>query len=377
MVAAENHAPHRVRKNFNKNKKQNQNEQRETKTTLEPLKPQAHPLERSDFQQVAVLFLARYQSQETRRTYETTLRELEKFLQIRNNTHSPSTVIPHRSVDMTLISEEDLLAFRRAIEENHRIKSHAKTVRRVQTTIARKVSTLRSFFAFATRRCFINHNPAEHLEAAKVLRQSKTKALEPRELGAVLARLEIARRNASTIRKQNSACLSYAVIVTLATTGLRVSELCKLKLGDFCDSQNSPSELTLKRKGGKIQRIFLHPMTTATLQDYIQRFHDSEHQDPAAPFFKRTQATASAGHLTPKAIWNMIVKAAREANLSGKLPSPHALRATLATELHRQGVVLHEIQDLLGHSSPETTALYVKKLRQSAESPSLKVQVTE
>jgi site-specific recombinase XerD len=337
-------------------------------------------LPRPSFEDAALRFLARYQSHETRRTYGTTLRELQSFIAQRNSPRPNEVSHSQSAVDLALISEEDLLEFRRAIEENHRIKAHATTVRRVQTTIARKISTLRSFFAFAARRGFIKHNPAEHLDAAPVLRQSKTKALEPRELGAILTGLEAAKRNAETLRKRNAASLSYAVIVTLATTGLRVSELCKLKRADFLWSgHGAPGELTISRKGGKIQRIYLHPLTTATIQDYISHLQKKEYLDPHSPLFLRTQDTSSNGqltHLTPKAVWNMVVQAARVAGIKGKLPSPHSLRASLATELHRQGVVLHEIQDLLGHSSPETTALYVKKLKQSAESPSLKIKVT-
>jgi site-specific recombinase XerD len=339
---------------------------------------------RPSFDEAALRFLARYQSHETRRTYGTTLRELQSFIAQRNKPRTHEASQSPSAVDLTLISEiseEDLLEFRRAIEENHRIKAHANTVRRVQTTIARKISTLRSFFAFAARRGFIEHNPAEHLDAARVLRQSKTKALEPRELGAILAGLEAARHNAETLRKRNAASLSYAVLVTLATTGLRVSELCKLKRGDFLWSGPcAPGELTISRKGGKIQRIYLHPLTATTIQEYISYFLKNGSLGSNAPLFLRTQETSNIGHpthLTPKAVWNMVVNAARVAGIKGKLPSPHSLRASLATELHRQGVVLHEIQDLLGHSSPETTALYVKKLKQSAESPSLKIKVTQ
>jgi site-specific recombinase XerD len=353
---------------------------RDVMTIPEHTNTDTRTLAKTDFQDAALRFLARYQSHETRRTYATTLRDLQSFVAQRNRAHPPETPHSDKDVDLAQISEEDLLEFRRAIEENHRIKAHSNTVRRVQTTIARKISTLRSFFAFAARRGFIEHNPAEHLDAARVLRQSKTKALEPRELGAILAGLEAARHNAATLRKRNAASLSYAVLVTLATTGLRVSELCKLKRGDFLWSGPcAPGELTISRKGGKIQRMYLHPLTTATIQEYIHHFQYKEYLEPNAPLFLRTQNTSNGGHLThltPKAVWNMVVTAARVAGITGKLPSPHSLRASLATELHRQGVVLHEIQDLLGHSSPETTALYVKKLKQSAESPSLKIKVT-
>jgi hypothetical protein len=103
-------------------------------------------LTKPSFEEAALRFLARYQSHETRRTYGTTLRELQSFLAQRNRSRSQEASHSLSAVDLTLISEiseEDLLEFRRAIEENHRIKAHANTVRRVQTTIARKISTQR------------------------------------------------------------------------------------------------------------------------------------------------------------------------------------------------------------------------------------------
>ena len=70
----------------------------------------------------------------------------------------------------------------------------------------------------------------------------------------------------------------------------------------------------------------------------------------------------------------MLTKAAINAGLDRPL-SPHVLRATLATQLHTQGVLLHQIQDLLGHSSVTTTSLYVKKLRDARASPRLRLAI--
>ena len=305
-------------------------------------------------------FLARFSSPETRRSYQTTLNEF--FACIQNQ-----GMCAQEDMQISEITEDNVFPYVQLLEEKHRLAGAAAN-RRAQTTIARKLSTLRSFFTLAQKKGLIDSNPFENVPLPKVPRRSKTQALTPLETKKIIQEIEhLFARAKSGSRSQKAAELAYAVTLVLLTTGLRVSELCSIRMADFVGN-----ELHILRKGGLTQKIFLHPLTVSVMASYKEkyRFHASAQEY----FFVRTQVCQTSTRLSPKAVWLMVTKAAKLSGIE-VLPSPHTFRATLATELHRQGVLLHRIQDLLGHSNVSTTALYIKKLSSVEDSPSVKLRV--
>ncbi len=312
-------------------------------------------------------FLARFRSPATRRTYLQILEEFFNFFERPPHDLHPSEV-----------TEDHVIAYRRWLDDQHAQKGLAKS-RRQETTIAKKMSALRSFFAFLCRKEALSQDPSAAVPSPRVRRQSRTRALNPQECGLIVRALEdsLAQTTPGT-RTHNSLSLAQAVILTLFTTGLRVSELCALRCEDFepggtlnsNKGDTAHARLWVGRKGGRTQSLLLHPLTDDTLQTYLRQFRQPS--EPGEPLFVRSQRGNKTQALTPKAVWLMVQKAGLAAGLT-HLPSPHTLRATLATELHRQGVLLHRIQDLLGHSSPNTTTLYVKKLRDAADAPQLRL----
>jgi integrase/recombinase XerD len=315
------------------------------------------------FESAAAVFLARYSSHQTRRTYGATLAQLSTFLCALHRTPQ---------VMLAAVSEDDLLAWR--MDLGAAATNTTKT--RGQANLARHLAACRSLFAYAHKRRLIVENPAAHLDPPRVRRASKTAPVSPSDLGKIVALLR-SQCSDHTTRQGRAAQLAYAVLVTLMTTGLRVGELCSLKRKDLNTNLSSPREpasITLVRKGGRVQNVFLHELSRQVIEEYVHKNHTGLSEKLDVPLFFRSQrTTGSIKPLTPKAVWLMLFRASQRANLNSR-PSPHALRAALATELHRQGVLLHQIQDLLGHSSVTTTSLYITRLKQAEESPSLKVQ---
>lgn len=308
-------------------------------------------------------FLALSRSTATRRTYRQILMEWVGYM--------ASIEVPE-PLDLRSVREEHMLRYRVWLDSRHTLPGSAH--RRVHTTIAKKLCCLRSFFRMLKRRRLIAEDPCESLEPPRVARRSRKNALMPHEVARLTQAAASARQAAPQEgRTRDAVELQYAVCLTLLTTGLRVSELCHLTMADFEPDAPGAALLRLQRKGGRFQSLLIHPLTRSVIAHYTQHYRNKA--APQEPLFVRSQRRSSGvTHLTPKAVWLMIRKLGVAADLIS-FPSPHTLRATLATELHRQGVLLHRVQDLLGHSDPSTTALYIKRIDAAREAPSTRLEL--
>lgn len=146
-----------------------------------------------------------------------------------------------------------------------------------------------------------------------------------------------------------------AILETLFSTGLRVSELCSL---DKERIDLNGGELSVSGKGSKIRLVFLSDDARKALHHYIQKRIDI---DPA--LFIRIPKNESFEkfenlRLTPRSIQRIIRKHSILAGIVGKKVTPHTLRHSLATDLLRNGADLRSVQTILGHSSVTTTQIY-------------------
>ena len=148
-----------------------------------------------------------------------------------------------------------------------------------------------------------------------------------------------------------SALRDRAILETLFSTGLRVSELCKLDRFINIDG----GELTIRGKGEKLRVVFLSDRAKAALKDYIKKRPDAEE----ALFISLSHAKAPKvlGRMVPRTVERLVVKYTRAAGIMGKV-TPHQLRHQFATDLLSNGADLRSVQELLGHSSITTTQIY-------------------
>lgn len=146
-----------------------------------------------------------------------------------------------------------------------------------------------------------------------------------------------------------------AILETLFSTGLRVSELCALDQ-DRIDLEGG--ELTVTGKGSKIRLVFLSDDAKKALNFYMQKRTDI---DPALfiriPKKESFEKFANL-RLTPRSVQRIIKKHAIQAGIVGKKVTPHTLRHALATDLLRNGADIRSVQTILGHSSVTTTQIY-------------------
>ncbi|WP_460218712.1 site-specific tyrosine recombinase/integron integrase [Psychroserpens sp. MEBiC05023] len=212
---------------------------------------------------------------------------------------------------------------------------------------SRLISGLRSFFSYLVFEDYRKTNPLDHIESPKIGRKlPDTLAIE--EIDALIQAIDLGKEyNGIRIGERNR-----AILETLYSCGLRVSELINLKISDLFFEEGF---IKVTGKGDK-QRFVPIGINT---QKYIriwkaERAHIdvfSEHKDI---LFLNNRGK----QLTRAMIFTIIKNLAKAINLN-KTISPHTFRHSFATHLLENGADLRAIQLMLGHESITTTEIYM------------------
>lgn len=234
--------------------------------------------------------------------------------------------------DAAHITQDDVRAYR----------SHLQTSRKAKpATINRKLATLSTFCRWAIGSGLLKVDPTNEVKRARQVK-SPPKALDRTELNRLLRKV-----------RQSDHPLHVAVIVTLANTGLRVSELCMLGMNDVHLKSRSGTVIVRDGKGNKYREVPLNTDARNALKAYLDVRPEATSKD--ARLF-----VGQRGALTTSGVWRIVEKYAQRAGIEGV--SPHVLRHTFATRLlrGREPVDPVVVADLLGHESLDTTMLYTK-----------------
>jgi site-specific recombinase XerD len=146
-----------------------------------------------------------------------------------------------------------------------------------------------------------------------------------------------------------------AILETLFSTGLRVSELINLNR-DQVDLERK--EFGVKGKGNKLRVVFLSDTATQWIERYLQ-----SRKDNFKPLFIRhsgkvdIQKSGEKMRLTVRSIQNIVAKYAKRSGLPIEV-TPHTLRHSFATDLLISGADIRSVQEMLGHESIRTTQVY-------------------
>ena len=209
------------------------------------------------------------------------------------------------------------------------------------TSRARKLAALREYFHYLVDQEFLDKSPLTGVETPKREKNNRTH-LTKDEYTKLLSLAGASPRD-------------YAMLQVFLQTGVRVSELCNLRLDDV-DLANR-SLLITAGKGMRARTIELEKKATAALKSYLairpSVLHDylfvNRYGEP----------------ICERGVEKLIIRYAKAAGLSKKV-TRHTLRHTFATSKAQQGISAYRLKDWLGHASLETTQIYIHLGKQNA-----------
>lgn len=220
-------------------------------------------------------------------------------------------------------------------------------------SLARLISALKSFYRFLLLDGLVDKDPAANLSSPKAW-LSLPKFLTVDEAARLV--LQPDERDLHGLRDR-------AMLEVLYATGLRVSELIRLRPGDL---NLDDGYVICRGKGGKERVVPLGQAAAALTRRYIDDVRPRLLKKPDETLF----LTRLGSQFTRQGIWKMLREYARKAGLEDKV-SPHVLRHSFATHLLERGADLRSVQLMLGHSQITTTQIYThvsrERLRQVYE----------
>ena len=212
-------------------------------------------------------------------------------------------------------------------------------------TVARKIATLRSFHRWMDKKGLIDSNP---MLLIRTPRQSKRlpKAIDVEQVEKLLSAPDDSDLLGSRDR---------AILETLYSTGIRVSELVGINRGEV---DEAGAALIVRGKGRRERMVPLGSHALAALRHYLKMLQDHERRagidaEPSAPLFINKHGT----RLSTRSVRRKVSKYLAQAGLDPEI-SPHTLRHSFATHLLDNGADLRAVQELLGHQSLSTTQVY-------------------
>ncbi len=211
------------------------------------------------------------------------------------------------------------------------------------STTARKIAAVRSFFGYLSANDLISEDPTENLGSPRVGR-SVPKYISEADVKLLLTTAA----DTGTPEGRRDA----SILELLYATGVRVSELVALNVQDIDFEEGF---IRAWGKGSKERLVYLYPEALANLRTYIggarAELVSNKKGETALYINNRGE------RLTRQWIWSILKNAAKKSGVDPKI-TPHTLRHSFATHLLQNGASLRHVQELLGHSSISTTQVY-------------------
>jgi site-specific recombinase XerD len=206
-------------------------------------------------------------------------------------------------------------------------------------SVSRKITAIKSYITFLEKFGFIKDNYSELISIPK---KSKIlpKVMSKKEINQLIQHVE----NSSKKNLRDN-----ALIELIYSTGLRVSEVSSIKIGQI---NFDKSEINILGKGNKERIVVFNKKSKEKLIDYIKKDKKLISNNFNYLFQNRFQ-----GQLSTRSIQRILKKYLNFSGINSKY-STHTLRHSFATHLLEGGADIKVIQQLLGHSSAETTKIY-------------------
>ncbi len=286
-----------------------------------------HPLIR---QFIHYLSTEKNASPHTCRCYQRDLEGFEKFLK-----EGDSSSFSEGEVEIEKVDRMDI---RRYLSFLHR--------KNKKSSIARKLSTLRSFFKYLVREQILSSNPAKEVSTPKVEKPLPTTLT----VDEAFRLMESPERNGKEFPKRGKqrGLRDRAILELLYSSGLRVGELVGLNTNQL------DLDLGIVRVMGKGRKERIVPVGTKAIEALKAYLEERGEISDENPLF----TNAKGGRLTARSVGRLVKDYSKRSGIYRRV-SPHSLRHTFATHLLDAGADLREIQEMLGHTSLSTTQRYI------------------
>lgn len=216
--------------------------------------------------------------------------------------------------------------------------------------LKRKVSALRSFYAYYYKREMIETNPSVLVDVPKIHEKSIIR-LDADEVALLLDHIEHAGDSLTGQKRvfwEKTKERDLAIVTLLLGTGIRVSECVGLDIEDV-DFKNNGIKVT--RKGGNEMVVYFGPEVEKALKAYLEV---RENITPLSGHEHALFYSAQRKRIGVQAIENLVKKYAREITTTKKI-TPHKLRSTYGTALYQETGDIYLVADVLGHRDVNTT----------------------
>ena len=247
-------------------------------------------------------------------------------------------------VDLTRVTNADIrewIMYRMDTEQAKREKRKVPSA----ASMNRELSSLRSFYRYLRRRKLITQDIFKRIASPRTSR--KLPSFVPETRMEVLLDLEREKSVADEFVEQRNAL----IIALFYSCGIRLAELCGIKIGDFASDYLS---LRVVGKGDKTRVIPLLEEMSERVQRYIALLQS---RNIATSAHATLIVTDKGRPLSRTSIQRIVKSELSAANVPGK-QSPHTLRHTFATHLLNREADMRDIQELMGHASLKTTQCY-------------------
>lgn len=216
--------------------------------------------------------------------------------------------------------------------------------------LKRKISALRSFYAYYYKREMIETNPAVLVDVPKIHEKSIIR-LDADEVALLLDHIEHCGDTLTGQKRvfwEKNKERDLAIVTLLLGTGIRVSECVGLDIEDV-DFKNNGIKVT--RKGGNEMVVYFGPEVEKALRNYLEV---RENITPLSGHEHALFYSAQRKRIGVQAIENLVKKYAREITTTKKI-TPHKLRSTYGTALYQETGDIYLVADVLGHRDVNTT----------------------
>ena len=303
----------------------------------------------------------------TRISYAYDLKVFFFFLQQKNS------YFAHKEIKDLVVSDLELLEPVDIEEYLEFLKVYQDSNGKIRTNdergIHRKLSSLRSFYLYYSKRKMIKNNPTIVVDLPK-LHKKQIIRLDPDEVAELLDLVEFGGKDLTGMKKvyyEKNKLRNLAIFTLLLGTGIRVSECVGLDI-EHVDFKNG--RIKIMRKGGKEDYVYFGDEVEKALMDYIE--------------MSRKQIVAAQGHegalflsiqrkrMSVKAIENLVSDTAKQVTRFKHI-TPHKLRSTYGTNLYKETGDIYLVAEVLGHNDVNTTRKHYAALDEDRKRRAAKV----